>query len=81
VKLRKKRSGKVRKYRVLPRFMYDKLYNGLHAKSDVKRRWFDILIKAFRAEVKYTEQEANEESSDTATDDDRYIPWERQKRV
>ena len=48
-----KRSGKGRTPKKHTRYMYDKLYNGLHAKSDVKKIWFELLVKAFAAEIEY----------------------------
>lgn len=52
-----KRSGKGRKSKQCFRFMYQKLYDGLHGVSDVKKFWFNLLIKSFRGEYLYVSRE------------------------
>lgn len=56
-KLHSKRSGKGRPAKKHTRYMYGNLYDGLHAVSTVKRAWFQLVLRSFRAELGYTQRE------------------------
>ena len=53
----KKRRGKSRRLVSAIRYSYDSLYDGLHAKSTVKKYWFSLLVHCFRSDIEYTVNE------------------------
>lgn len=51
---KRKRNKLARRSRTVIRNNFSKLYDGLHAVSDLKRRWFQDLVACITAERKYT---------------------------
>jgi len=48
---RRNRGGKLR---VVTRNTFNQLYDGLHAKSELKLKWFERLCKALKSEISFT---------------------------
>ena len=52
-----KRSGKGRKGKIVYRYIYKSLYDGLHGSSFTKKKWFQMLISSFKGESSYARRE------------------------
>ena len=70
VKLSTKRSktGKVLKKKV--KYRFNEFYDGLHGKPELKRKWFNQLVTAVKAEIQYTERENESDGNLDLNDND-----------
>ena len=58
---RKRNSGR---YKVVTKNNFKELYDGLHANSDLKHKWFNQIIDEIRAEIRYTVSDREEVTVD-----------------
>ncbi|MES9880272.1 MAG: hypothetical protein ABW185_05255 [Sedimenticola sp.] len=88
--LHTKRAGKKKKNKTVHSYHFSRLYDGLHAKSHIKRKWFRSLVQIFKRESNallptpncdYI-SESEDNFSDVISDTDSeptYTCWKRQK--
>ena len=63
-------------YKIVYRRNYKQLYDGLHAVSDLKKKWFWEVTKAAIKESKYTSKEKAVEASSSSDTDTLDLSWD-----
>lgn len=81
IKKHKRTRGRARKVKVVYSWKFDQLYDGLHAKSDLKTLWFNKLLTGFRADIdrlRPTIVDTEPSENESIDEDDRC--WKRLRR-